>query len=285
MSARWLSVALLLCGGCRQIFGFEDPVIAADAPPDALPPDEDADGDGVANGEDNCPGDPNADQANEDLDELGDVCDPCPPFPGTADEDQDGVGDGCDPNPGTPGDELVAFEGFTTTPGPEWQRMGDITFAGGEAVFDVPDGASALFVTPSPVARRLEIQAASVILSINALDDQLGAIGLVDRNQQGTDQGVICQLAGLANGMQEELRIFNSATGTIIDNAGYPFEAGTATEMRHRRIDDVVNCRAIGPQVLAIEQPVLRNAGMPTLGIRVRAATARYQWLMVVTSP
>jgi hypothetical protein len=281
MSARWLSVALLLCGGCRQIFGFEDPVIA----PDALPPDEDADGDEVANGDDNCPDDPNADQANEDLDEFGDVCDPCPPFPSNADADQDGVGDGCDPNPGDAGDRLVAFEGFTTPPGPEWQRNGAITFVDGEAVFDLPDATSALLVTPSPVANRLEIRAASEIISINAADGQLGAIGLVDRNQQGTDQGVICQLAGLANGMQEELRIFNSAAGTIIDNAGYLFQEGTDTEMRHRRIGDLVNCRAIGPQVLALEQPVARNAGTPTLGIRVRAATARYQWLMVVTSP
>jgi cysteine-rich repeat protein len=38
----------------------------------------DVDGDGVANFEDNCPGDPNAGQADADGDDKGDVCDDCP---------------------------------------------------------------------------------------------------------------------------------------------------------------------------------------------------------------
>ena len=38
----------------------------------------DRDGDGVEDGEDNCPDDRNADQADADADGLGDVCDPDP---------------------------------------------------------------------------------------------------------------------------------------------------------------------------------------------------------------
>src|SRR5207253_10199292 len=42
-----------------------------------LPPCPDADGDGVCDGADNCPADPNPDQADGDGDGRGDVCDPC----------------------------------------------------------------------------------------------------------------------------------------------------------------------------------------------------------------
>jgi len=59
----------------------------------------DADGDGTAEGEDNCPGVPNADQKNSDIDEFGDACD--------GDVDGDGIVEG-------PGDE--GFATLTETP-------------------------------------------------------------------------------------------------------------------------------------------------------------------------
>ena len=48
-------------------------------------PPIDSDGDGVPDESDNCPDDANADQANNDSDSLGDVCDP--------DDDNDGLSD------------------------------------------------------------------------------------------------------------------------------------------------------------------------------------------------
>ncbi len=59
---------------------------------------DDVDNDGVADNCDNCPLDPNGNQADADEDGVGDVCDLCPLDPDSdqADADQDGVGDICD---------------------------------------------------------------------------------------------------------------------------------------------------------------------------------------------
>src|SRR5688572_6257874 len=76
---------------CSEIL-VED--ASVDGPPD------DRDGDSILNDKDNCPDMRNLDQANEDTDMFGDVCDPCPPFKtyqnagGTAvDANMDGDGD------------------------------------------------------------------------------------------------------------------------------------------------------------------------------------------------
>jgi hypothetical protein len=58
----------------------------------------DADGDGILDPDDNCPGDVNPLQEDGDQDGVGDVCDNCPdtPNPDQADSDGDGIGDACD---------------------------------------------------------------------------------------------------------------------------------------------------------------------------------------------
>jgi hypothetical protein len=67
----------------------------------ALPPCSfaDADGDGVEDGVDNCPEQPNGDQLDADADGFGDACDNCPGDPNPGQEDTfgtAGVGDACD---------------------------------------------------------------------------------------------------------------------------------------------------------------------------------------------
>lgn len=67
----------------------------------------DSDGDGVANGDDNCPADPNPLQENNDGDSEGDVCDP--------DDDNDGIGDSLDAQPFTDSNECTGGNDINAT--------------------------------------------------------------------------------------------------------------------------------------------------------------------------
>ena len=60
----------------------------------AKPNTKDLDNDGIENGRDNCPNDPNPGQEDKDHDGIGDACDDCDD---SVDKDGDGIGDACDP--------------------------------------------------------------------------------------------------------------------------------------------------------------------------------------------
>lgn len=73
------------------------------APP---PPGNDADADGIDDDADNCPSDPNADQADFDADGAGDVCD--------SDDDEDGVNDSSDNCPFVANSDQANQDGDTS---------------------------------------------------------------------------------------------------------------------------------------------------------------------------
>ena len=110
-------------GGCDICPGSDDngPDADSDGVPDdcdACPLDatNDADGDGVCGDVDNCPADSNADQADADIDGLGDVCDLCNGDDASGDTDSDGVCDNVDPcildNPDDPDSDSYCASRF-----------------------------------------------------------------------------------------------------------------------------------------------------------------------------
>jgi N-acetylneuraminic acid mutarotase len=90
----WTGEFLLVWGG-EPVSG---PPLATGGRYAALSPDTDTDG--IRDGCDNCPNDPNATQTDTDADGAGDVCDSCPSLadPVQVDTDADGFGDPCDPD-------------------------------------------------------------------------------------------------------------------------------------------------------------------------------------------
>ncbi len=109
------AIAMLLLAGCHRVFDLEE-VAPVPPPPDApVTPmycypfavdaavGSDPDLDFVPSQDDNCPEGTNKDQADEDGDCRGDVCDRCPWIdsvdPDMGDADGDTIGDSCDPAP------------------------------------------------------------------------------------------------------------------------------------------------------------------------------------------
>jgi len=98
----------------------------------------DSDGDGVPDGDDNCPDDANPGQEDEDGDGLGDVCDACPVDP---DNDIDGDGvcgdvDNC-PTVANPGQEDINMDGFgDACVSPSANIGNNVTIGGGVIIGD-----------------------------------------------------------------------------------------------------------------------------------------------------
>ena len=107
----WLSRKLH--GGNRDVFlsaqalnldDYDNDAILNDGDHDGQYADHPCTGGQTTNCDDNCPGVPNAKQADRDGDAVGDSCDNCPTVfnPNQFDTDRDGTGDACDPTPTTP---------------------------------------------------------------------------------------------------------------------------------------------------------------------------------------
>ena len=73
LSALALAASLAACGG-----GSNNSSPPPPPPPVADPPPPDADGDGITDGDDNCPEDANEGQEDSDVNGAGDACDPIP---------------------------------------------------------------------------------------------------------------------------------------------------------------------------------------------------------------
>ena len=244
----------------------------------------DRDSDTVVDRLDNCPDVANTDQADEERDGVGDVCDPCPPFEGNDDGDGDGVAGACDPNPDKPGDRLIAFAGFASPLPSTWAVSGQFLASAGEAFASSTDTTSALATFATPASPRVEIRAAARLVAITATGQNLGAVNVVERFLPDADRGIACQVSSLADGMQQQLRIFDLDKLAVVNTAPHPLTVGAELELRLRRTGDNYNCRSTSP-VLEIAGSAPFAPPGARIGLRVRGASAMFHWVMIVSSP
>lgn len=198
MGRALIAVAIaLLHAGCTQVFDIGQTDVVEEPSPDL-------DGDGTDEIVDNCPGVPNASQADEDSDGVGDACDSCPLLANTdqtADADGDGVGNICDAHPEATGDCLVLFESFAEPEAfaSQWAaRSGPMSAAvpgDGSVVVDPAGGT--ILLTPldaagQPYAGAFDVQ---VVGDATLTSSDLG-IAAVSNETASTASGYACAVRG-----------------------------------------------------------------------------------------
>ncbi len=212
-----LILASLLLVACNQIYGLDETRVH-----DAFEQFLDKDQDGIADGKDNCVDDANANQADRDIDGIGDECDgcdACPPCAVAANHDEDGdhIADGCDSCPVDAGETIdsdgdgigdlcehgtalqhrVLFDGFET-PSVEWLEEG----ARWEVANDVVtvksgfDGTSDAFLLHRPTALVTGTEwYVEATIHMSAITPR--AAGFFLRTKNGGDNNRLCHVGRL----------------------------------------------------------------------------------------
>jgi hypothetical protein len=264
-------------------------MVTGDSGVDAMtvdgPPD-DVDGDGVKNVMDNCPNKANTNQANEDSDMFGDVCDPCPPFGGAADNmdsDGDGVGNSCDPSQTTGGNAIAMFTGFADTTVPPGASMaGNWTFTGGQAVIDNPQSQIAVLVWPQPTGPAETVMARFTIT--NMYQEPMGA-GVVTQLDAASTRGIACWVFKPDAAQLGTLNLFS-----INDTSSQgPSSADTLMVNKSYRPDMTRRMSAYSCSESSAANNLNANFQIqptnPQVGILAMAVSARVEWVLIVTGP
>jgi hypothetical protein len=254
----------------------------ADGPSIDGPPN-DLDGDGIANAADNCPSRANADQHDEDSDQLGDVCDPCPYLAGTAsDGDGDGVGDACDPAPLVARQHIKFFDPFTSTR-PEWIFPAGATIANDHLT--IPSDSETDLAVPDGELR-IVVGGSISNVSMTTPHQLVLAFGFVGGGQsfhyvESYDDGAGGDIA-IAKGV--------NGTYTGLANVTYPGAMPTGAwsmqvdeSVAAQRIDDaaVLGGTAYTP-ISAATSPAPSLAAGPGIALYLNNAIVRFDYVFIV---
>jgi hypothetical protein len=260
------------------------PVPQADALPDGSP-NVDSDGDGLLDNVDNCRMKPNPDQANEDGDVFGDICDPCPPIADAIppiDSDGDGVSDACDPRPTQAGDKIVLFEGFRTLPTTGWFTRGTWSAANGSVTVD-SDGPSHL-TTLGPTTQHETVSTSVKVEGLPAGKD--GSIGVVDGYTSNDGRGVYCHLTQWGpGGAADHPVVINLLTAHNFEDTPFEIAVGQTYRLSGRRDGSSYSCTGERGTVRASTPSIMVSRTPAQVGLRVSNTRATFAWLLVVNSP
>ena len=288
-------------GSYCQPPGFDPTIDAAvpddegvDAPdaPDA-PVGPDMDNDFIGDSVDNCPAKPNTNQANEDGDPYGDVCDKCPPLVDGAsfdDPDNDGVSGLCDARPNMPGEVIVLFEGFREGLPGTWLTDGtwtpNISAGNYGMATSTTDGVHATLRYPAPPsAAAVLVSSGFTITAVNG-NAQYAGVGPISQHSANTDNAIMCAVAQFPGGVTPRLALINTSTGNAFQFSSYELVPGTGYAASLYGSANQFAC-LVGASTGAAAQITGTQAlttTQPEVGVRVQGVTARVGWVMVVTT-
>jgi hypothetical protein len=250
----------------------------------------DLDGDGVPNGLDNCPTTPNADQADEDSDGVGDVCDPCPISTNNTDSDHDGVGDDCDPHPGSAMDHFVLFEGFNHGIPAGWHTAGTGTWAAaGSGTLAGVAGNNVITSLYDDLALtgHETITTGAVVTAISTLNADPRSVEVVDDYDE--PQGIGCEVfIGVGSAATPATALVNIASGAQLALAPGGLAIGEADALVERRDGSAFACAITriptsGSADTETAQTMSTLAETPpAFAIRLHGISATYYFVMIV---
>lgn len=272
-----------VAGACREP-GMTGPCMvqpgvdaATDGTPDVLDAFVDSDSDGIADSVDNCPMTPNTDQANEDGDKFGDVCDKCPIVnTGNVDPDgdSDGVGDGCDPNKTIPGEQIVVFEGFngTSMPAGSTGFNGQWQFTNGQAKVNSTGGVQAKLVWPLTGTKQTVYTRVS--MTHNGTPAYAGVTSVAN-----SAVGISC-VDHVDPTLTTNLQLTDGTSSNTAANSG--FTEGSADSLALVRNGSTNwSCQRVGGPTI---NSALNQGGL-NIGLFAEEAVATFDYVMIVTSP
>ena len=285
------ALVLVIATGCNAVFGL-DPVGRGDAGgggdgPGGDGPAGDRDGDGVADGADDCPDQPDPRQHDEDGDGVGDVCDGCPHVADASQADGDGdhVGDACDPRPAQAGEWLARFDAFDDgVLTNEWTESGTGTgwFEDNDALF-APDAAG-LYILASAgpdSATWFRLETAVIVKGVDATT--VHSIAVSGSYRSETDAFICNWRTDTAMGSSAALLQQLGAGGVMTLGLGTatPVDDGAeATLAVDTTVSGGSRCRVasgVPADLMAATTP-----GSATVALRVNRAQAAFSYLVVI---
>lgn len=254
--------------------------------PVCIPADGDIDNDGIPNDKDFCNHQPGG-EFDEDMDGLGDECDPCPIAPprDTPDTDNDNVDAPCDPEPSIDGNEILLFDGFNgqdarweaSTPG-AWRVQG------GEMIVDLSDVMDQDFMTTTVIGKnsiaveasfrvdRVEASASRHMVGVYAGDPRPAGVAEVTCYVTKADVAPSNELVVV----ETNAAAMNQMTSDAF-NTAHLYRAGTYVTGNRAGCSVLKNGGPLGTVQANITPDQLSQ-----IALTAHATSVRYQYILVV---